>query len=198
MLGRMDDHLTDEERGIPRGRRTVEVSIPADFEARFTLWVRASRKLDFEGDPWLVVDIQQLGMTERLLLGFEREALELELRNPGRGDNSLMTTVAFAHSRLWLLGFYEVLRTYRQRVGRASPQFAPISAVFRHLELVRMPLAKHESKGVTNDIFYPLTLTRPDKGWVGWQVVDPKTKERLNVFRTELANEFPAAMETIA
>lgn len=172
------------------------MAIPADFEARFPLWIQASRKLAFKDDPWLIVDLQQLGMTERLLLVFEEEALKLEQRNPGAGDNSLAVTITLAHSRLWLLGFYEVLRTYRQRVGKEAAEFCAISAVFHHLELVRMPLAKHEPKG-KSDVFYPLPLIRPDKGWVGWQVFDPKTGKRLTVIRRELADEFLTAMENM-
>lgn len=100
-----------------------------------------------------------------------------------------------AHSRLWLFGLYEALRTYRERAEKNSTEFTTISPVFRHLELARMPLAKHEAKG-RKGLFYPLLLVRPDKGWIGWQVIDPKTGESLIVFRRQLADEFLAAMET--
>jgi hypothetical protein len=78
----------------------MKLAIPADYEARFPLWVQASRKLRFRDDLWLMVDIQQLGMTERLLLVFESETLEMEQRNPGTGDNSLALTATLAHFRL--------------------------------------------------------------------------------------------------
>jgi hypothetical protein len=92
----------------------------------------------------------------------------------------------------------EALRTYRERVGSTSAEFDPISPVFRHLELTRMLLAKHEPKGKRGLAFYPLLLVQPDKGWVGWKLFDPETEEPLNVFRRHLADEFLETMETAA
>jgi hypothetical protein len=164
------------------------MNLPTTFEGRFPLWVAASHKLA-QGDPWIAVDLQQLGMTEQLILKFEAQVLDLEQERLG-GAEPMLITAASSHSRLWVLGFYEVLRTYRQRVGKDSPQFSPLFEVFRHLELARMPLAKHEPKGRPGEFFYPQTILKRDVGWLGWQVVDPKTGRALEVFRTALANEF--------
>jgi len=40
-----------------------------------------------------------------------------------------------------------------------------------------MPLAKYEAKGKKKGVFYPLVVVRPDEGWIGWRVIDPKTGE---------------------
>jgi hypothetical protein len=172
------------------------MNIPTDFDPRLLRWIAASRKLGAHSEPLITVDLQQLGITERLILQFEKEALALEQKEPGMGTPPPLLMAALAHSRLWILGFYEVLRTYRQRVGRNSTEFGPLSEVFRHLETARMPLAKHEAKGISGTLFYPQPIMKRDVGWVGWLVFEPKTGEPLEIFRTALANEFLKAVET--
>ena len=72
-------------------------------------------------------------------------------------------------------------------------QFAPLAGLFRKLEIVRMPLAKHEvpsTPGYRNTSYYPTSVWHTDNGWVGWDVFNPDSKKNEVFMRTNLANEF--------
>lgn len=93
-----------------------------------------------------------------------------------------------AHSAFWVFGLYEVLRTVKE-----SPQFASLASLFRKLEMLRMPLAKHEVrkvKGQPSPSHYPTSCQDVETGQVGWIVHDPDVGESMVLSRTSLANEF--------
>lgn len=120
------------------------------WQLRHKLWIEASHKLALRDDPFICLEIQNLGMAERLLLAWEQRAVT-EIARQQRGgapnDETLMVNDLLAISRLWIFGLYETLRTYKQKVGGINaPNFTRLQVLFRKLERLRMPLAKHESK----------------------------------------------------
>jgi hypothetical protein len=73
-----------------------------------------------------------------------------------------------AHSALWVFGLYELLRTVQEA---DKPQFASLASLFRKLEVLRMPLAKHEVKnGQPTLSRYPTGCQDVETRRVGWIV----------------------------
>jgi len=136
------------------------------------------------------LSVQSLGYAERILLEMEAQLADtagiLSLKR--QRDRVLME--CSAHSALWIFGLYEVLRTVRE--AQAS-QFAELTELFRKIEIVRMPLAKHEVKkvrGQPSPTHYPTGSQDIETGQVGWFVYDPHAGESRVFSRTSLANEF--------
>ena len=89
-----------------------------------------------------------------------------------------------------MLALCEVLRTFREKVGKEAPEFAVLAGLFQEVEVARMPLAKHEPKG-RRGLHYPTTILHREFGWLGWLVFEPKTQTEIQVYRTDLANATP-------
>jgi hypothetical protein len=134
--------------------------------------------------------VQTLGYAERLLLDMEARLAALARDVKGKKERDRLLSECSAHSVLWVFGLYEILRTVRES---GAPQFAVLEPVFRKLEVLRMPLAKHEAKntkGTTPPPHYPTGCWDVDTGQVGWQVFNPRTGSMEVLSRTPLANEF--------
>jgi hypothetical protein len=172
-------------------------NIPTQYKSRLPLWIAMSHRFGSRDDPFTTVEIQQLGFAERLLLDMEARAIAVardQREKDELGKEPFLINDLVLHSRFWLFGLYETLRTYRQRVGKDVAEFAVIRKIFDQVELARMPLAKHEAKGRKSDLHYPETLFDRESGWIGWNVIDPTENKAIPIFRTDIANQFLAAM----
>jgi hypothetical protein len=174
-------------------------AIPIDYRKRKRLWIDASLWLASNERPTIASSIWNLGYAERILLELEAEIANLASDHSmkRRRDSRLME--CSAHSELWILGLYEVLRTLKQT---GTPRFDPLGPLFHKLELLRMPIAKHEMpdarhegkrvKGQATVVHYPTHFWNPETGHSGWNVFDRATGDSLFLFRTPLADEFLA------
>ena len=91
-----------------------------------------------------------------------------------------------SHSILWVFGIYEIVRVVKD----TNPsKFELLKVLFQKLEILWMPLAKHEVKR-THKQHYPIGFWLPESGWVGWRVFDPHAKAVQSFTRTGIANEF--------
>jgi hypothetical protein len=150
-------------------------AIPIDYQKRKRLWINASLWLASNERPTIASSIQNLGYAERILLGLEAEIANLasDQSIKRRRDRGLME--CSAHSELWILGLYEVLRTLKET---ETPRFDPLRPLFHKLELLRMPIAKHEAKRVKGQgtvVHYPTHFWNSETGHSGWNVFDPAT-----------------------
>jgi hypothetical protein len=141
--------------------------------------------------PFLLLDIQMLGHGESPLLGFEGVLAEL-LKDENQSENtSIFMTQCMALSIYWMFGLYEVLRKLKNL--HSAEHFSPITSLFDDVEIVKMPLAKHEVKsspGCRNQFHYPTPIRETGTGRVGWSVFDPRTKAMTTVYRPDFAERF--------
>ncbi|MDP2376421.1 hypothetical protein [Reyranella sp.] len=168
-------------------------------KSRRSLWTSASYKLaGWAGDMGLILDIQSLGWVEVSLLHMESRLPAIAERQQSRPDEAesladeLLPNEVMALSRLWLLGLYESVRTYKSAVRDNTMAWTPFADLDRTLNLVRAPLAKHQVAG-KNIHHVPALITNTVSGRVGWMVYDPKTQASLKVFRTDLSDVFLSA-----
>ncbi len=169
---------------------TVSRAIPPAFSQRKRLWVYSSLWLTYVDCPYASLSVQTLGYAERLLLDMEAKLAALARDMERKKERDLLLSECSAHSILWVFGLYEILRTLRES---RAPQFAVLEPVFQKLEILRMPLAKHEAKNVkgsTPPPHYPTGCWDVDTGQVGWQVFNPRIGAMEVLSRTPLANEF--------
>lgn len=178
--------MTDPDRAIGAATRPI----PPDYGSRKRLWVNSSVWLNTAERPYASLSVQTLGYAERILLEME-ERLAVTAGIPAlkkRRDHTLME--CSAHSVLWIFGLYEVLRTIKEA---GVPQFSSLAVLFRKLEILRMPLAKHEVKkikGQSSPSHYPTGCQDVVTGQVGWIIYDPHIGESKIMSRTSLADEF--------
>jgi hypothetical protein len=178
--------MTEPERSPASLGRAV----PPEFSRRKRLWIYSSLWLTHVDCPYASLSVQTLGYAERLLLDMEANLAALACDVERKKECDLLLSECSAHSVLWVFGLYEILRTVRES---GAPQFAVLERVFRKLEVLRMPLAKHEAKnmkGTTPPPHYPTGCWDVDTGRVGWQVFNPLTGSMQVLSRTPLANEF--------
>lgn len=174
-------------------------AIPADYRKRKRLWINASLRLASNERATVASSIQNLGYAERILLELEAEIANLSFDYSMKKRRDWRLMECSAHSELWILGLNEVLRTIKQT---GTPRFSPLGPLFHKLELLRMPIAKHEMPDARNQgkrvrggstiVHYPTHFWNPETGHSGWEVFDRATGDRLHVFRTPLADEFLA------
>lgn len=170
----------------PPGIGTISLA----FSQRKRLWVYSSQWLNHGDCPYASLSVQTLGYAERLLLDMEARLVELARDNKAKKERDLLLSECSAHSVLWVFGLYEIVRTVREA---GAPQFDPLQPLFQKLEVLRMPLAKHEAKsvkGVPSPSHYPTGCWDVETGQVGWHVFNPRTGAMEILARTPLANEF--------
>jgi hypothetical protein len=169
--------------------------IPSDYASRKELWIRSRLWLSFNEGPFVTLSVQSLGYAERQLLKWEERIAAIandrasaELNRASAELESLIMECA-AHSILWVFGLYEIVRVVKE----TNPsKFEALAELFRKLEILRMPLAKHEVKsapGYKNIRHYPTGLWFPESGSVGWKVINPYAKP-VRLTRIGLADEF--------
>jgi hypothetical protein len=166
---------------------------------RLLRWIQASWKLAGHAcDNHLVNDIQDVGYLEASIVQLEGRYIELEARGQ-RDDHSVLTfNQARALSRVWVLSFYEALRTYQAACKKANALDAwrPFRDFFRDLNNIREPLAKHEVAG-RRDAHVP-TLTYDPKIGFGWDYFNPRTNAYDQSFRRDIADRFLSIASTLA
>lgn len=121
--------------------------------------------------------------------------MEERLRAPAddqatREERDFMRMECAAHSSLWVFGLYEVLRVLKES---ETPKFEPLRDLFLKLEILRMPLAKHEVKHVKGNPYlphYPTGAWEMETGRAGWIFHDPHSNKSRILTRTGLADEF--------
>jgi hypothetical protein len=116
-------------------------AIPIDYRKRKRLWINASLWLASNERPTIASSIWNLGYAERILLELEAEIANLASDHSMKRRRDWQLMECSAHSELWILGLYEFLRTLKQT---GTPRFDPLGPLFHKLELLRMPIAKHE------------------------------------------------------
>ncbi len=159
---------------------------------RMALWVEVGSRLAISQDPFIEIELQSLGSSERLLLQMERDASNT-CANINTYDELDKLSDLVAISRLWIFGLYETIRTFRQKVGNNSDQFKSLQNVFQRIERIRMPLAKHALKG-DRRMYYPQASFVPSFGMVGWQIIDDRDGTIETIWRTPTATEFLEAV----
>jgi len=175
----------------PKGSHAaVSGAISSEFSQRRRLWVYSSLWLTHVDCPYASFSVQTLGYTERLLLDMEAKLAALARDMERKKERDLLLSECSAHSVLWVFGLYEILRTVRES---GAPQFATLEPLFQKLEILRMPLAKHEAKNVkgsTAPSHYPTGCWDVETGQVGWHAFNPRLGMMQVLSRTPLANEF--------
>jgi hypothetical protein len=170
--------------------------VPSDYASRRELWIRSGLWLSFNEGPFMTLGVKSLGYAERQLLEWEKriaavanDRASAELNRASAELESLIMQCA-AHSILWVFGLYEIVRVVKD----TNPsRFEALKELFRKLEVLRMPLAKHELKRTPkygNALHYPIGFWFPESGSVGWQVFDPHAEAVQQFTRTGIANEF--------
>ena len=170
--------------------------VPGDYAGRRELWIRSGLWLSFSEGPFVTLGVKNLGYAERQLLEWEKRIVAIaNVRASRRAElESLelesLTMECAAHSILWVFGLYEIVRVVKD-TNRS--RFEALEELFRKLEILRMPLAKHEVKSTPkfrNKQHYPTGLWFPESGSVGWAVFNPHTDAVQRFTRTGIANEF--------
>lgn len=186
--------------------------IPNEWEARHKLWEQASILLASEEDPWITSAILDLSWAERSILMIEKEVAEalgpFQVKAPVERssqvrehlDKAPIFCECRAHSKLWIMGLYEVCRLIRKKRD-------PLKPLFDELEAARMPFAKHEVRKKEEKYFPELCFPL----WgneLGWMVKDYKhqnipkgeafarTHANFYVSRRNFADRFLRVSET--
>jgi hypothetical protein len=144
----------------------------------------------------VTLGVKSLGYAERQLLEWEKRIARIandrasaELNRASVEFESLIMECA-AHSILWVFGLYEIVRVVKD----TNPsRFEALEELFKNLEILRMPLAKHEVKSTPkhrNERHYPTGFWFAKSGSVGWRVFNPHAEEVQSFTRTGIANEF--------
>jgi hypothetical protein len=170
-------------------------SVPTDYGSRKELWIRSSLWLTSNEGPLLALSVQDLGYCERVLLEMEGKLAASADMRLGERENLIME--CSAHSKLWIFGLYEIVRAFK---GTKTPKFTVLANIFHELEVLRMPLAKHEVKRTVEHSrtpHYPTGLWDSTSGRVGWHVFDPVGKTMRTFTRTGIADEFLALTATV-
>ena len=119
------DHRRNTDR-LPKAKATLDKRQPLACQQRA---------------PDDRVQIWNLGYAERILLELGAEITNLASDHSMKRRRDWGLAECSAHSELWILGLYDVLRTLKET---KTPRFSPLGPLFHKLELLRMPIAKHE------------------------------------------------------
>jgi hypothetical protein len=160
--------------------------IPQPFRERCEAWLSSARNLVSGSDPFRYMSVENLMFAERPILEMEMK-LAREKGSPPVLNEPWLLMECSASSILWLFGLYEVSRGMKEAI---HPRFPALVELHRKLEVLRMPLAKHEVKRQRRTSHYPTSIWCPETGRVGWQVYDPDAGSNAQYDRTQLADEF--------
>lgn len=165
-----------------------------DLEERLRKWITISNKFGDRADPFVWLEVQSLGHVDKHLIPLEEQAAEVFLRQAETteiGEEPFLPTLVVSLGRLWVLGLYETLRTFRNLVGgNDSHRFVAFKEFFSRLAEIRIPLAKHELRGQNGSFYPPTHICNPSNGMIGWTAINPKKNIRIDVFRRDLADSF--------
>jgi hypothetical protein len=164
--------------------------VPLDYALRKELWDRSGLWLSSKKGPSVTLSVQSLSYAERLLLEWEKRIAAIADDRARRTEFESLLMECAAHSILWTFGLYEIVRVVK---GTNPTKFDKLKVLFKKLEVLRMPLAKHEVKSTPkyrNIPHYPSGFWLPGNGWVGWYVFNPHVNAVRPLTRTGIANEF--------
>lgn len=135
--------------------------------------------------------VQGLGYAERMLLDMEQKLAEMTASNERSNVRDRLLLECSSHSVLWIFGLYEVVRVIREA---ETHHIETLRGLFSRLEVLRMPLAKHEVKRAARkespSPHYPTSAWDPRTGRVGWITVDQLGRASRVITRHEFANDF--------
>jgi hypothetical protein len=164
--------------------------VPSDYASRKELWIRSGLWLSFNKGPFVTLGVGNLGYAERQLLEWEKRIAAIANDRAYRAELERLIMECAAHSILWVFGLYEIVRVVRD----TNPsKFEALKELFRKLEILRMPLAKHEVKSTPkyrNIRRYATGVWFAESGSVGWRVFNPDVEDDQQFTRTGVANEF--------
>jgi hypothetical protein len=166
------------------------LTVPIEYKKRKRLWINSSLWLGVNELFFVALSIQNLGYAERALLEMEERLRTSFNAQAPRKERDFLHMECAAHSSLWVLGLYEVLRVLKQS---ETPKFEPLRDLFSKLEILRMPLAKHEVKHIKGNAHvqhYPTGAWEVETGRAGWSFHDPHSNKFRVLTRTGLADEF--------
>ncbi len=174
---------------------------------RSKAWTDASYAT-YGADPYNVTDVQQLGRAERRLLAWEEQCKRtFEQRSqPDYKSRSILEEQyeddllndLMSFSKLWVFGLYEIMRTIKEELlvknGLKLSQNFPapfhhFDEFFYRLEVVRMPLAKHQLRRMSGAHRAGL-LFDTEYGSTVWEVYSHKDQSLIRVNRREVGDEF--------
>jgi len=164
--------------------------LPDDFRDRAKRWRASAASFVSETLSFVPTSIENLMFAERPILLMENALAHRDDGKARPAPDPFLIMQCSALSALWLLGLYEAIRVLKET---DAPTFSALRNLFIKLEIVRMPLAKHEVKSARN---YRKVLHFPTGAWdqatgcVGWSVFNPNTDQTEIHSRTDLANEF--------
>lgn len=178
-------------------------------------WIGLSHRLVKITGTAHVVAVQRVGRLDLLLRQIEAEVLA-DIQKPDEERAFFAADVLAAHSEMWVLRAYEIVRAAAQQLDDRGEENASIAALKHRLGLVRIPIAKGEIQGMTkrrikND---PIVLARGDgsdprpyaadgsyvmppsvctaSGSFSWAAVDRDTQINDLIRRRDLADEMLA------
>ncbi|PIR39798.1 MAG: hypothetical protein COV35_00670 [Alphaproteobacteria bacterium CG11_big_fil_rev_8_21_14_0_20_39_49] len=206
--------------------KTTYTPITNEQIERHKDWVDISSIFDVEENYLLTLDIQMLGKSDLLLLDMDYQALQnhLKLKNATIlqqrthiFQNLFFDEQHMAFSKYWIFGLYEALRTFKQTLIRQAKdnkmhnaqnkgfpkgKFECLNDLFDQIEVLRMPLAKHEPaksgeyhkvKSISSDIHlkdYGQMVSHKQTREIGWQIFNTK-QDSFNVLtRRQIADRF--------
>jgi hypothetical protein len=148
-------------------------------------WVTVSHRVGSRlPNSLLPVSIQREGETDVLLRALETEQLD-NLRR-GQANDLFAAHYLGTLSAYWIGGVYEIFRLLRER--GLSDEANDFDVVLKDLELIRMPLEKHE---IAKDwrLKTPLELIRqpPDSGPQDIYRYAPKDQQRAHIMPSAIS-----------
>lgn len=191
----------------------MDIRMNAADNSRIIQWIDICYLFIMLKDTMLPIEVQKLGQCELMILEMERKAKTVALHqiNENRTQHKyelenhylLMQTEGF--SRYWIYGLYEILRTFKQYLCEQANlkkkdrfpdgEFGCFNDFFFTLEILRIPLAKHEL-GKSGQ-YYNKTLKHVARivhgsldGVLGWEVYCPKQKSYITLTRRQIADTF--------
>jgi hypothetical protein len=160
--------------------------IPPEFQQRATLWLDAAKSLVADETPYAYMAVETLMFAERPILAMENRPADRQDKEREPSEPLLLVECSTL-SVLWICGLYEITRGLRAAKSPRAPHFLDLH---RKLEVLRVPLAKHEVWHNSDRSHHPTSIWCPDTGHVGWQVFNPQTDLMESYYRTRLADEF--------
>lgn len=137
---------------------------------------------DPKRDHWIPREIKEIGHVDSFLIELEKQTVKCL----AEGD-LFANPLQEALSKWWIFALYESLRTYRQRNGAYKDHFEEL---FRRVETVRMPLAKHEVAKIHDSTHYPNSCIDHTNGDLSWEVYTKTTGQLQRISRKEIRDEF--------
>ncbi len=164
-------------------------------EQRYSRWVNSSYALAGVETFFIVILAQQLGKLDVNLIIEDKRFFDLPQASRESIEEADRLNDRFVLSYLWVLGSYELIRTWRNRVkDRIDPTtYSRIDDVYEKFRRVRIPLAKMEAaKGyetIDSSIAFP--ALHKDLG-ISWQL-----SETTYVSRRELSDSLLGLLESM-